>query len=128
VRGESSRKGERSCHTAWRKFDRESHPTASVSVCPLHTNGDKLRALGVAVPWKAEGSSRNGDWNQKSAIEWLSICGTAKEDWINRIIETLDESIVTGGYIGRQDDSQQPSDWDGDRHAHRTPSRARDRV
>jgi hypothetical protein len=68
-------------------------------------------ASAAPVPWRPETSDKIDDWNQQSAIKWLSTCGSPKEDWINRVIETSDGSIVAVGYIGRQDDTKEPPDW-----------------
>src|SRR4051794_6039776 len=67
--------------------------------------------LGGTVPWQPQTSGNLDDWNQKDAIKWLSICGSPKEDWINRVIETSDGSIIAAGYIGRTDDTKELPDW-----------------
>jgi hypothetical protein len=62
------------------------------------------------VSWKPLLSSDAADWNQSSAIKWLSTLGSPNEDWINRVIETADGGIAAAGYIGRND-ALKPPKW-----------------
>src|SRR6202521_904129 len=71
----------------------------------------KSSTWSAAIPWNPTVSGSIADWNQQSAIKWLSVSGSPGEDWINRVIETSDGSIVAAGYIGRKDDSKEPPDW-----------------
>ncbi|HJT80836.1 MAG TPA: hypothetical protein VJ719_06540 [Chthoniobacterales bacterium] len=67
-------------------------------------------AHAAEIRWKPNVSSDVAGWNQKSAIKWMAICGSRKEDWINRIMELSDGSILATGYIDRDDNAKAP-DW-----------------
>ena len=67
-------------------------------------------AYSAEIPWKPNVSADTSEWNQRSAIKWMATCGSPKEDWINRIIELSDGSILAAGFIDRDDNAKAP-DW-----------------
>ena len=63
------------------------------------------------ISWTPKLSSDWSGWSQTTAIKWIRTCGSPKEDWINRIIELTDGSILAAGYIGRDDTAKDRPEW-----------------
>ncbi len=82
---------------------------ATIGFCLVVNCADNATAGEIA--WHPKPVNDRSGWNQDSAIRWLVTYGSAKEDWINRLIELPDQSIVAAGFIGRDDAAPKP-DWE----------------